>query len=86
MYGTRWQLPPNPRLTLALLALWLLLAAYIVWTRNTLGYVILALVFIFVFLPALLIWLGTRRASQRTNDDLPGMDGDESPRDDAEDS
>ncbi len=68
MYGSRWQAPRDPRWTAALLALWLLLAVYIIWTRNTLGFIILALVGVFVFLPALVIWLGTRRASQHAGD------------------
>ncbi len=58
------QLSSNPRLTLALLALWGLLAIYVMWTGNTLGYVILALAGLFVFLPALLVWLGARHAAQ----------------------
>jgi Flp pilus assembly protein TadB len=72
MYGPRWQMPRNPQLTIALLALWLLLAVYIVWTRNPLGYIILALIGVFVLLPALIIWLGTRRARQRAGDEDPG--------------
>lgn len=79
MYGRRWQVPRDPRLTVALLALWLLLAVYIVWTRNALGYVILVLVGIFVFLPALVIWLGARHASQHAGDADPRSDGNAPP-------
>ncbi len=59
------QVPSSPRLTLALLALWALLAIYVVWTGDALGYVILALAGLFIFLPALVIWLGTRRSAPR---------------------
>jgi hypothetical protein len=68
-------MPGDPRLTALLLVLWLALAVYIVWTRNTLGYIILALVGLFVLLPALIIWLAARRAGQRPADELPGIDG-----------
>ncbi len=86
MYGPRWQVPRDPRLTVVLLALWLLLAVYIVWTRNALGYAILALVGIFVFLPALVIWLGARRASQHAGDADPHSDGNAPPGEDAVDA
>jgi hypothetical protein len=62
-------------LTALLLVLWLALAVYIVWTRNTLGYIILALVAFFVLLPALIIWLAARRSGQQPADERPGVDG-----------
>jgi len=74
VYRSRWQVPRDPRWTVALLALWLVLAIYIIWTRDALGIIILALVGLFVFLPALVIWLGTKRASQHAGDADPGSD------------
>lgn len=74
--GPERQWPRNSPLTLALLVLWVILAIYIVWTGNTLGYIILALVSLFVFLPALVLWLAMRRASMAEpgNDQEPPDD------------
>jgi hypothetical protein len=68
-----------------LLVLWLLLALYIISTRDALGLIILALVSLFVFLPALVIWLGTRRASQHAGDADRHADGSTPPGEDAAD-
>ncbi len=69
----------SPRLTLALLTLWALLAVYIIWTRDTLGYIILALVGLFVFLPALVVWLGARSGRQSADNAHMGRDDDAAP-------
>jgi lipid-A-disaccharide synthase-like uncharacterized protein len=79
VYRSRWQVPRDPRWTVALLALWLVLAVYIIWTRDAIGIIILALVGLFVFLPALVIWLGTKRASQHADDADPHADGNAPP-------
>jgi hypothetical protein len=70
----------NRAYTLVLAILWVLLAIYIFITHDPLGYVILALVTIFVGLPALVLYLGNRSRASRRNDsaesdERPGSDG-----------
>lgn len=75
MPGRFPQVPSDRRWTVVLLILWLLLAGYIVWTRDPLGFVILILFGIFIALPALVLWIGARRAGTDAPDELPGRDG-----------
>ena len=51
-----------PLFSVALLLMALLLAIYIVWSGDPIGYVILVLVGLFAVLPALILYLGNRRA------------------------
>lgn len=61
MYGRFPRVPVDRRWTVALLVLGLLLAVYIVWSGDPIGYVILVLIAIFAVLPALILYLGNRR-------------------------
>lgn len=74
MFGRFPQIPSNRAWTAALVVLWLLLAIYILWARDPLGYVILILVGIFAVLPALVVWIASRRSQRSGGDALSGED------------
>jgi hypothetical protein len=63
-----------------LVILWVLLAIYIIATRDPIGYVILALVTVFLGLPALVLYLGNRGRAPSEHEtgpdhDRPGSNG-----------
>jgi hypothetical protein len=54
------RIPSRWRYTVFAFGVWLFLVAYILWTGNVYGYVIIALFAIFILAPALVIVLGNR--------------------------
>lgn len=93
MFGRFPQVPADRRWTVALLVLGLLLAIYIVWSGDPIGYVILVLVGIFAVLPALILYLGNRRSGgswprrgdAEGSDDLDRLNGNRSGHEERED-
>jgi hypothetical protein len=73
--------PSNPWLTVALLALLLAVALYMIFTRDALGYVLLALLVVFVGLPALVLFAGNRRLPRAADAAEPATTPDDEPRD-----
>ncbi len=59
------RIPSRWRYTVFAFTVWLGLVAYIVWTGNVYGYVIIALFGVFILAPALVIALGNRGKLRR---------------------
>jgi hypothetical protein len=59
------RIPSRWRYTVFALVIWLGLVAYILWTGNVYGYVIIALFGVFILAPALVIVLGNRGRLRR---------------------
>ena len=54
------RIPSRWRYTVFALVIWLFLVAYILWTGNVYGYIIIALFGIFILAPLVVIALGNR--------------------------
>jgi hypothetical protein len=67
-------IPRDPRITLLLVLLFALLVVYIVWTRDPIGFVVLALFVAFIALPAVVILVGLRREGRGLRDFLSPHD------------
>jgi hypothetical protein len=74
-------IPRDPRFTLLLVVLFALLAIYIIWRRDPIGYVILALLVLFIALPAVVIFVGLRREGRRLRDILTPSEDEDAARD-----
>ena len=59
------RIPSRWRYTVFAFMIWLFLVAYILWTGNVYGYVIIALFGVFILAPVLVIVLGNRGRLRR---------------------
>ncbi len=73
-------IPRDPRFTLLLVILFALLVAYIIWTRDPIGYVILALFVLFIALPAAVILVALRREGRGLRDILTPREDEDASR------
>jgi hypothetical protein len=59
------RIPSRWRYTVFAFVIWLFLVAYILWTGNVYGYIVIALFGIFILAPLLVIALGNRGKLRR---------------------
>jgi hypothetical protein len=59
------RIPSRWRYTVFAFMIWLFLVAYILWTGNVYGYVIIALFGVFILAPVLVVVLGNRGRLRR---------------------